>query len=276
MYNNYFNNKTVLVTGGGSGIGRAVCIKLAECGALVTCSDISLEKAEETAKLAPGGNLAARKLDVTTSGDYDAAISAIVKVHGQLDLVFNNAGVAPSGELRDLDIRHFKQVLDINFFGVLNGSQAAYRQMLKQGSGQIVNTASLAGLMPVIPLMAPYCASKHAVVNYTRTLRMEAKSFNIKANVICPGFVETPLIDDAQIVNSKPGWTREAGKDFGPGLPVEKAADFILAGVAANMEIIIFPRVAKLMRLFSKLFPRLYVKLAAKSLGVFREKYRIG
>src|ERR1700749_3993999 len=104
MYNNYFLNKTVLVTGGGSGIGRALCIKLAECGAIVNCTDISLEKAEETPKLTSGGNMVARQLDVTVPADYDAAIAAIVKAHGRLDLVFNNAGIAPSGELRDLDL----------------------------------------------------------------------------------------------------------------------------------------------------------------------------
>jgi len=180
-----------------------------------------------------------------------------------------------SGELRDLSIEHWKKVLDINFYGVLYGSQTAYLQMLKQGFGQIVNTASLAGLLDMIPLIGPYSVSKHAVLNYTRVLRHEAKAFNIKANTVCPGYIDTPIIDALPAVNAKPGWNREAIKQFEPGLPVSKAVEYILNGVARNKEVILFPRVARLILQFSRLFKGFYLKASDKSLKDFREKFRL-
>jgi NAD(P)-dependent dehydrogenase (short-subunit alcohol dehydrogenase family) len=166
MYNNYYRDKVVLVTGGGSGIGRGLCEGLAGCGAIVTCTDINLKNIEETVRLIGKDTVIARKLDVTQQADFEETIAGIVKEHGRIDLIFNNAGIGISGELRDLSIEHWKKVMDINFYGVLYGSQAAYLQMLKQGFGQIVNTASLAGLIDVIPLVGPYSVSKHAVLNY--------------------------------------------------------------------------------------------------------------
>lgn len=275
MYNNYYRDKVVLVTGGGSGMGRGLCEGLAKCGAIIICTDINLKNVEETVTLIGNGNVMARKLDVTQRADVEATIADIVKEHGRIDLVFNNAGIGISGELRDLSIEHWKKVLDINFYGVLYGSQAAYLQMLKQGFGQIVNTASLAGLLDMIPLIGPYSVSKHAVLNYTRVLRHEARAFNIKANTVCPGYVNTPIIDALPAVNSKPGWNREAIKQFEPGLPVHKAVICILDGVAKNKEVILFPRVARVILQFSRLFKGLFLKASDKLLKDFREKFRL-
>jgi NAD(P)-dependent dehydrogenase (short-subunit alcohol dehydrogenase family) len=275
MYNNYYRDKVVLVTGGGSGMGRGLCEGLAECGAIVTCTDINLKNIEETVRLIGKDTVTARKLDVTQQADFEEVIADIVKEHGRIDLIFNNAGIGISGELRDLSIEHWKKVLDINFYGVLYGSQTAYLQMLKQGFGQIVNTASLAGLLDMIPLIGPYSVSKHAVLNYTRVLRYEAKAFNIKANTVCPGYIDTPIIDALPAVNAKSGWNREAIKQFEPGLPVSKAVEYILNGVARNKEVILFPRVARLLLHFSRLFKGLYLKASDKSLKDFREKFRL-
>ena len=275
MYNNYYLNKTALVTGSGSGMGCGLCQTLAECGAIVFCTDITLANAEETVKLIGNETAVARKLDVTQIEDFNAVIGEMVTTHGRIDLIFNNAGMGISGELRDISIQQFKKVMDVNFYGVLHGSHTAYQQMLKQGSGQIVNTSSLAGLLAMIPLIGPYSASKHAVLNYTRVLRNEARAFNIKANMVCPGYIDTPIIDALPAVNSKPGWNREAIKQFEPGLPVVKAVDYILKGVAANKEVILFPRIARLILQFSRLFTGLYVKASNKSMTEFRQKFRL-
>ena len=275
MYNNYYLNKTALVTGGGSGMGRGLCHKLAECGAIVFCTDINLANAEETVKLIGNDTAVARKLDVTQIEDFDAVVGEMVTTHGRIDLIFNNAGMGISGELRDISISQWKKVMDVNFYGVLHGSHTAYQQMLKQGSGQIVNTSSLAGLLGMIPLIGPYSASKHAVLNYTRVLRNEAKAFNIKANTVCPGYIDTPIIDALPAINAKPGWNREAIKQFEPGLSIEKAADNILKGAAANKEVILFPRVARLILQFSRLFKGLFLKASNKSLTDFRERFRL-
>ena len=275
MYNNYYLNKTALITGGGSGMGRGLCQKLSEYGAIVFCTDINLANAEETVKLIANNTAVARKLDVTQIQDFEQIISEMVAAHGRIDLIFNNAGMGISGELRDISINQWKKVMDVNFYGVLHGSHTAYQQMLKQGSGQIVNTSSLAGLLAMIPLIGPYSASKHAVLNYTRVLLNEAKAFNIKANTVCPGYIDTPIIDALPAVNSKPGWNREAIKQFEPGLQVAKAVDYILKGVAANKEVILFPRIARLILQFSRLFTGLYVKASDKSMTEFRQKFRL-
>lgn len=256
-------------------MGRGLCQKLAECGAIVFCTDVNVANAEETIELIGDSTAVARKLDVTQIQDFEAVIGEMVAAHGRIDLIFNNAGMGISGELRDISINQWKKVMDVNFYGVLHGSHTAYQQMLKQGSGQIVNTSSLAGLLAMIPLIGPYSASKHAVLNYTRVLRNEARAFNIKANTVCPGYIDTPIIDALPAVNSKPGWNREAIKKFEPGLPVAKAVDYILKGVAANKEVILFPRIARLILQFSRLFTGLYVKASNKSMTEFRQKFRL-
>src|ERR1700744_3642025 len=101
MYNNYYRNKIAVVTGGGSGIGRGLCIKLAEAGATVICTDIDLAKAEETVLLIDSGQVIAKRLDVTQFNQVENVIAEIIAQHGRLDLMFNNAGIAISGELRD-------------------------------------------------------------------------------------------------------------------------------------------------------------------------------
>ena len=274
MYNNYYLNKTALVTGGGSGMGRGLCQKLAECGAIVFCTDINLANAEETVKLIGNDTAIARKLDVTSLPDFEGVVGEMVAAHGRIDLIFNNAGMGIFGELRDISIAQFKKVMDLNFYGVLHGSHTAYQQMLKQGWGQIVNTSSLTGLVAMIPLVGPYGASKHAVLNYTRVLRNEARAFNIKANAVCPGYIDTPIVDALPVINAKPEWSREASKQFEPGLPVAKAVDYILKGTAANKELIFFPRVARLILQFSRLFKGLYLKASNKLLTDFRERFR--
>ena len=107
----------------------------------------------------------------------------------------NNAGVAIGGLLEELDERHWSKALDVNLRGVINGVTAAYEVMRAQGSGHILNTASLAGLIPA-PAMLPYTTTKHAVVGLSTALRAEAASQGVRVSVLCPGFVDTPLLDD--------------------------------------------------------------------------------
>jgi len=276
MYNNYYLHKIILVTGGGSGMGRALCQKLAEIGATVICTDINTQNADETVAMITrnGKNAIARKLDVAQLPDFEEVIGDIVKEHGRIDMIFNNAGIAITGELRDISIDQWKKVLDINFYGVLYGSQVAYQHMIKQGSGHIVNTSSLAGVVAYIPLITPYSVSKHAVVNYTRCLRQEAKLFNIKASIVCPGLIDTPIIGSLPAVNADPSWNRDSIKQFEPGISAGEAANYILKGVAQNKEIILFPQMARTIFLFARYIKTGYLKMALKELKRFRSNYR--
>lgn len=277
MYSNYYLHKIILVTGGGSGMGRALCEKLAEIDATVICTDINTQNADETVAMITrnGKSAVARKLDVAQLPDFEEVIGDIVKEHGRIDMIFNNAGIAITGELRDISIDQWKKVLDINFYGVLYGSQVAYQHMIKQGSGHIVNTSSLAGVVAYIPLITPYSVSKHAVVNYTRCLRQEAKLFNIKASVVCPGLIDTPIITALPAVNAKPTWNQDSIKQLAPGMSARDAADHILKSVAQNKEIILFPRMAVTLYLFACYMKAAYLKVAFNLLKNFRENYRI-
>jgi NAD(P)-dependent dehydrogenase (short-subunit alcohol dehydrogenase family) len=275
MYKNYFKDKIVLVTGGGSGIGRAVCQKLAEAGAVVLCTDIDLKKANETVALVGNDKAHAQQLDVADLSAIEKTIAGLVSECGRIDLVFNNAGIAISGEIRDLNMADWKRIIDTNLYGVLYGSQTAYQYMLTQGSGQIVNTASVAGLVDYLSMLAPYSLTKHAVVDYTKILRLEAKAFGIKANVICPGFINTPIAENSSFVNADQGWREDGLATVAAGLNVEKAANYILKGVAANKEVIIFPAKALAILQFTKLFKGLYKLAIIKNLEKYRKTHRI-
>jgi NAD(P)-dependent dehydrogenase (short-subunit alcohol dehydrogenase family) len=275
MYNNYYCDKVVLITGGGSGIGRGLSQKLAIAGATVICTDIDRDKAAQTVSLISNKKAVALKLDVTMSDDFETVVEGIVKQYSRLDLIFNNAGIAVSGEIRDIAIADWKKIIDINFMGVLYGSQTAYKYMLQQGSGQIVNIASAAGLVDYLALMAPYSVTKHAVVNYTKLLRFEAKTLGIKVSVVCPGFISTSIGKNAVAPNANQSWNEKAVNDVAAGIPVDAAVDNILKGVAANKEIIIFPFKAKVVYLFARLFTGLYKLGVQKMVNNYRENYRL-
>lgn len=274
MYNNYFKDKIALVTGGGSGIGRSLCRQLDAAGATVICTDVIVTHAAETVAMLVG-KADAQLLDVTSESDFIISIEHIVKKYGKLDLIFNNAGIATSGELRDIPLDDWRKLMDVNFYGVLCGSQAAYQAMLKQGSGQIVNIASAAGLVDDLALLAPYSVSKHAVVNYTHILRLEGEELGIKANLVCPGFINTSIGENATDANAKPGWHQKSKDMVAKGISAEAAADSILKGVAANKRTIVFPGQTRVISRFASLFSGVFRRGMQKSVRDFRQNYRI-
>ena len=272
-YHNYFVDKIAIVTGGGSGIGRALCLKLAAAGAQVICADIDLQRAEQTVELIRNAATLV-KLDVSVSIDVEAALNSVATQFGRIDLIFNNAGIAVTGELRDLAITDFEKVMSVNFYGVLYGSQAACKLMLRQGHGQIVNTASAAGLIDGVPLLAPYSVSKHAVVSYTKILRTEAKALGIKVSVVCPGMVDTAIVADTRYVNALQRMKDYSIAELAKGISADKAADHILRGVAANKGVIIFPAKMKIAVFLSRLFKAPVRAVMGRMVAIYRKQYR--
>jgi NAD(P)-dependent dehydrogenase (short-subunit alcohol dehydrogenase family) len=235
---NIFAGKVAIVTGAASGIGKAVAAALGRLGATVYAADINEPGVKETAALLTreGGDGRAVKVDVTKPAEIKKVIAGTAKKHGRLDYMFNNAGIAIVGETRDLTDDHWKRIIDINLTGVLEGTLSAYRIMVKQGSGHIVNTASLAGLIPV-PLESCYSLTKYAVVGLSTSLRGEGAALGVKVSVVCPGFVRTPILDNYIPVGFNPA-------DLDSTQPkkmtdVNKAAQIILTGVAKNKSIIL-------------------------------------
>jgi NAD(P)-dependent dehydrogenase (short-subunit alcohol dehydrogenase family) len=189
-----FEPRVSIVTGAASGIGKAIAAELVARGSRVVIADLDGAAAARAAdELGPLATSV--QLDVTDADAVGQVVDAVVAEHGRLDVMVNNAGVAVGGLLEELDERHWSKALDVNLRGVIHGVTAAYPHLRAQRSGHILNTASLAGLIPA-PGMLPYTTTKHAVVGLSTALRAEAASQGVRVSVLCPTVVDTPMLDD--------------------------------------------------------------------------------
>jgi NAD(P)-dependent dehydrogenase (short-subunit alcohol dehydrogenase family) len=254
-----FSGKIAVVTGGASGIGRALGQALARRGATVVLADVDDAGAKDVAQEI-GATSAG--LDVRDADAFAALVAEVVDEHGRLDLLFNNAGIGVGGEVAELTLAHWDRVIDVNLRGVVHGVIAAYPVMIRQGSGHIVNTASVAGLIPA-PLLTPYAATKHAVVGLSTSLRGEAATHGVRVSAVCPGIIDTPIWDKmtpeglpeppsirTQFEAAKSSLLRRA---YSPAA----LADDVLDGVARNRALIVAPTHARMAWRLYRLAPRL-------------------
>jgi NAD(P)-dependent dehydrogenase (short-subunit alcohol dehydrogenase family) len=183
-----------VITGAGSGLGRALCLELARYQARILVSDRDLPSAEETARRVEqaGGKALVQACDVTKAEEVEAlAETAFSQLEG-VDLLVNNAGVACSGEVGELPLSEWKRVLDVNLWGVIYGCHVFAPRLRKQGSGHILNIASAAGLLSV-GYLAPYNVSKAGVVSLSETLHLELKPAGVGVTVACPTFFRSNI-----------------------------------------------------------------------------------
>ncbi len=265
--------KQAIVTGAGSGIGAALCRALDLAGARVLCTDIDAEAAERTASSLSSRGRAAR-LDVTDAAAVQAAVDDVVDRAGRLDLMFNNAGIVWGGETELLTLDQWNAIIDINLRGVVHGVVAAYPQMLRQGHGHIINTASMAGLAAGGQLTS-YVATKHAVVGLSMALRSEAVPQGVGVLVVCPAAVETPILDKGAVGSF-------AGRDYFPKTQGGKAYDAdrlardTLRAIDRNTAILVKPTVAHAQWLFARAAPVLMNRLAMRFVSGQRSRQTKG
>ncbi len=186
-----------IVTGAASGIGKALSRALVLRGATVVLADVDEAGAKAAADdmaAGPPGRASGVGLDVTDAEAVATLVERTADDHGHLDFMFNNAGIGIVGQVHELTLAHWNRAIDVNLRGVVHGVVAAYPVMIGQGSGHIVNTASLAGLLPS-PMLTPYGMTKHGVVGLSTSLRMEAAVHGVRVSVVCPGVIDTPLLD---------------------------------------------------------------------------------
>ena len=253
-----------LVTGAARGIGLALATALAGEGWRVVLADLDGAKASAAAAALSGASGVA--LDVTDAGAVAAAVAA-VEEREPLRLIVNNAGVAPApGDDGAWPLAEWQRVVAVNLMGVVHGVNAAYPRMRDRGRGQILNTASLAGLVPG-PGLGPYAATKHAVVGLSLALRTDAAPFGVRVSALCPGWVDTAMLDGAG-PDGRP--IREHLEQAGIGVPVPAAeiAAAALEGLRRNVPLIVAPRGARrawwAQRLAPGLLEKRNVRLSAR------------
>lgn len=270
-----FINRVAIVTGAGSGIGRALCEELARRGAEVILTDISTERVTEVCELITKAGYKARAvtLDVTDSEAVKKVVEDTAAEYGKLDYIFNNAGIAVGGEVRDCSLQDWRDVLDVNLFGVIHGVNAAYPIMVKQGFGHIVNAGSIEGLVP-FSYTVSYVASKHAVVGLSSSLRVEAAILGVKVSVFCPGFINTRIFDESKYVNLNKEKMLELLSEFAETSP-EDCAKVILRGVERNKAFITVTRFAKILWFLHRVSPGLVIWMQRRSFEKNREEVRI-
>jgi NAD(P)-dependent dehydrogenase (short-subunit alcohol dehydrogenase family) len=191
------NGRVALVTGAGSGIGRASAIAFARAGARVVVGDLDEAGGNETVELIEqeGGAASFRRADVTKAGDVEGLVAHAVSTFGRLDCAHNNAGITgPGGSVADYSEDDWNRVLAINLTSVFLSMKFELPPMVAQGSGAIVNTASGAGLVG-FPGLPAYVASKHGVVGLTKAAAMEYVKAGVRINAICPGSTRTPMLE---------------------------------------------------------------------------------
>ena len=254
--------RVAIVTGGGSGIGEALCRALAARGDTVVVADIDGASAERVAgeigNGATGNKARAAKVDVRDAEGMQALVDETVAEHGRLDLMVNNAGIAVGGDVLELTVAHWDRIIDVNLRGVVHGIHAAYPVMARQRSGHIVNTASMAGLTAPAYL-APYVAVKHAVLGLSLSLREEAKANGVNVTVVCPFWIDTPILDtsgpdDLPKPESMKGGVRGMAERMGIYSPDALAQD-VLRGIDRKKAIVVAPRSGRVLWRVSRISP---------------------
>ncbi|MBN1877030.1 MAG: SDR family oxidoreductase [Anaerolineae bacterium] len=255
-----------VVTGAASGIGYALSKALLKRGIFVYCVDNNNELEK---RITPLGQMTqTRLMDVRDFDAWEKLLAEIIVAHGHIDYLFNNAGIGYGCDSVNLEREHYDRYIDINIRGVTNAISLIYPQMIRQGNGTIVNTASVGGLIPSA-LMTPYAMSKHAIYGLSESLRLEAALKGVRVITLCPGAVDTPIFDSVAPGDIKPIKStrlREYTQEKRVSISADKFAELALNDITKNKSPIIYPRSFRLLVFIYRFMPALYRLITAKNL----------
>lgn len=266
----YFTNKVAVVTGAGSGIGRALAYGLADRGAAVAISDVDTAGLAETERvlIAKGANYAAHHLDVTEREKVQQYAEELVNGFGVVHQVFNNAGIAFTGDIEQMDYKHLEKVMDVDYWGVVNGTKAFLPHLIASGEGHVVNISSVFGIISV-PTQSAYNAAKFATRGFTEALRMEMISRKRPVKVTCvhPGGIKTNVARNAGQIDGLDHDDLATSFDKIARTSPTRAAEVILNGVAKGKPRVLIGADAYAIDLLARFSGARYQRLVAKFAG---------
>lgn len=251
-----FKDNVVVITGGSSGLGKALAERFITQGAHVAL--LARDKAKlETVKTQldsakkPSQTVGIFSCDVSDPDAVADTFHRISQTVGEPDVLINSAGILREGYFEKLSLTTFRDIMDINYFGIIHVIRAVLPYYKKKGRGRIVNIASLGGKMGSFGYSA-YCSSKFALVGLTETLRTELKPQNITVHLVCPGEFESPMVDDLNTYRTE---ENKAVTQTVPVLSLDRVADEIMAGLEKNRYLIIPGKLAKLIETVNRFCP---------------------
>jgi NAD(P)-dependent dehydrogenase (short-subunit alcohol dehydrogenase family) len=268
------NGKVAVITGGGSGIGRATALALARRGATLAICDLSFEAAKMAADdiMADGGTASAHEVDVASEPAMQDLVRSVISDHGVVDIVMNNAGilVAPTATA-EVPVDRFRRVMDVNFWGVVYGSLFFLPHLLARPQANLVNVASNAALV-AYSRVAAYNASKFAVRGFTETLRMEARQTSLRVTLVCPGNTRTSLAANSPVMDEGQSAAMQQFLDRVPGKSVEAVAAAIVRGIERDRPRVVTGADSFALDTIARLAPGAHSRLLAPAIKQFMDK----
>ena len=268
-----FEGKVAVVTGAGSGVGRAAAVELARRGARVAACDINGENVRSTVDgLAEPGRSTAHRVDVSSEADMRAFVNDVVAAHGQVDIVVNIAGIAMApAPMDDLPLEQFRRLVDVNLWGVIYGSLFFLPHLRARPAASLVNVASASSLVGISGY-GPYATTKFAVRGFTETLRMELASSTVQVSVVYPGSTRTGIFANSPLIEPDRRDQIQASFNRYPGAAPQTVAKRIVSAVETGRPRVLVGPDTRAFDALARLLPGSYSRLLHRPLTRVMER----